>query len=190
MKATRRTVLLAAGLLTVWGCGPPEVAPALPPGVEPVETIPEDEQAQALGEQAGVGAVQPPTPPTTEQPLAEPTKPGETKTTTGGVKYETIKSGTGEQAKSGEKVQVHYVGKLASGEQFESSRETDRPFTFRVGASEVIPGWDQGVTGMKVGEVRRLTIPPELAYGKLGSPPKIPANATLVFDIELLGIEE
>lgn len=189
MKATWRVGLIATGLLTVWGCGPPEVGPALPPGVEVIETIPEDERAQALGESAGMGAVQPPTAPVAGAAVAEPTQPGETKTTIGGVKYETIKAGNGDQAKTGQQVRVHYVGKLDNGVTFDSSRERGTPFTFQLGAGGVIKGWEQGIPGMKVGEVRRLTIPPEMGYGPQGHPPSIPGGATLVFEVELLGVE-
>lgn len=82
---------------------------------------------------------------------------------------------------------MHYVGRLQNGTVFDSSRATNQPFTFRLGAGAVIAGWDRGVPGMRIGGTRRLTIPPSLAYGSQGSGP-IPPNATLTFDIELLGI--
>lgn len=102
------------------------------------------------------------------------------------LKIEDLKAGTGAQAKSGQQVTVHYVGTLTSGAKFDSSRDRNQGFEFRLGAGQVIRGWDEGVAGMKVGGLRRLTIPPELGYGAHGFPPVIPANATLIFEVELL----
>lgn len=94
--------------------------------------------------------------------------------------------GTGAEAKDGDQVSVRYVGVLYSnGKEFDSSWKRNEPFQFTIGAGNVIQGWDQGVIGMKVGGRRRLIIPPDLAYGAQGQPPDIPANATLVFDIDL-----
>jgi FKBP-type peptidyl-prolyl cis-trans isomerase len=95
--------------------------------------------------------------------------------------------GSGAVAQTGNTVTVDYVGRLQDGSQFDSSYDRGQPFTFRIGAGQVIAGWDRGVPGMRVGGKRRLTIPPELAYGSQGYGP-IPPNATLVFDIELLSI--
>ena len=98
--------------------------------------------------------------------------------------------GTGAEAQSGDKVTVQYVGVgYDSGEEFDASWNRNEPFPFTLGASEVIPGWDQGVEGMKVGGRRELIIPPELAYGETGSPPVIGPNETLVFVIDLLEVE-
>ena len=105
------------------------------------------------------------------------------------LQIENLKAGAGAEAKPGLNVTVHYVGTLTSGEKFDSSRDRNEGFTFEVGAGEVIKGWDQGVAGMKIGEVRKLTVPPHLAYGARGFPPVIPANATLVFEVELLSVE-
>jgi FKBP-type peptidyl-prolyl cis-trans isomerase FkpA len=99
------------------------------------------------------------------------------------------KVGTGKEAVAGKTVVVHYVGTLTNGKKFDSSRDRDEPFDFRLGAGQVIQGWDQGVAGMKVGGVRKLTIPPELGYGARGFPPVIPANSTLVFEVELLDVK-
>ena len=98
--------------------------------------------------------------------------------------------GTGTEAKSGDKVTVQYVGVgFDSRKEFDASWNRNEPFSFTLGASEVIPGWDQGVEGMKVGGQRELVIPPELAYGETGSPPVIGPNETLVFVIDLLEVE-
>ena len=96
--------------------------------------------------------------------------------------------GTGKEAKDGMKVRVHYTGYLASGKKFESSYDKKKPYTFVIGQGAVIKGWDYGIVGMKVGGKRKLTIPPQLAYGAKGSLPTIPGNATLVFDIELVEV--
>lgn len=102
------------------------------------------------------------------------------------LKIEDLKVGSGAEAKAGQSVAVHYVGTLTNGSKFDSSRDRGEPFEFRLGAGQVIKGWDQGVAGMKVGGLRKLTIPPDLGYGARGFPPVIPGNSTLVFEVELL----
>jgi peptidylprolyl isomerase len=104
------------------------------------------------------------------------------------LQIEDLQVGAGAEARPGQNVRVHYTGTLTSGKKFDSSRDRNRPFEFKLGAGMVIQGWDQGVAGMRVGGRRKLTIPPELGYGAGGFPPVIPPNSTLVFDIELLDV--
>ncbi|HZI95835.1 MAG TPA: FKBP-type peptidyl-prolyl cis-trans isomerase [Candidatus Paceibacterota bacterium] len=114
----------------------------------------------------------------------------QTNTTQGNeLKIEVLSEGEGIAAKNGDNVSVHYTGTLEDGTKFDSSLERGVPFDFDLGASQVIKGWDLGVLGMKVGEKRKLIIPSDLAYGENGIPGVIPSNATLVFEVELLGIK-
>jgi FKBP-type peptidyl-prolyl cis-trans isomerase len=101
---------------------------------------------------------------------------------------EDLKVGTGAEARAGQQVTVHYVGTLTDGKKFDSSRDRGQGFGFKLGAGQVIKGWDQGVAGMKIGGLRKLTIPPHLAYGERGFPGAIPPNSTLVFEVELLAV--
>lgn len=103
------------------------------------------------------------------------------------VKIETLRPGSGNEAKKGSSVTVHYTGTLTSGKKFDSSIGRG-PFSFRLGSGQVIQGWEQGILGMKTGEKRRLTIPPELGYGSRAVG-QIPANSTLIFEVELLKVE-
>ena len=119
-----------------------------------------------------------------------PTKvTGNPKRTLSGLEYWDIQVGTGATASTGQKVNVHYTGWLLSGKKFDSSLDAGRPFSFTLGAREVIKGWDEGVAGMKVGGKRQLRIPPDLAYGERGYPGAIPPNATLIFDVQLLAVQ-
>ncbi len=105
------------------------------------------------------------------------------------LQSEILREGNGAVATAGQTVTVHYVGTLTDGKKFDSSRDRGQGFTFKLGAGQVIEGWDKGVAGMKIGELRKLTIPAEMGYGSRGFPPVIPANATLVFEVELLGLK-
>lgn len=109
-------------------------------------------------------------------------------TTASGLQYLDEAVGSGQQAKAGDHVVVHYTGTLTDGRKFDSSRDRNKPFEFPLGAGTVIRGWDEGVAGMKVGGRRRLVIPADLGYGSRGAGSVIPPNATLVFDVELIGI--
>ena len=106
-----------------------------------------------------------------------------------GLQYQDVKVGTGAEAQQGQTAVVHYTGWLTDGTKFDSSRDRGAPFSFPLGAGQVIQGGDQGVAGMKVGGRRKLVIPASLGYGDMGAPPVIPPGATLVFDVELLEIE-
>jgi FKBP-type peptidyl-prolyl cis-trans isomerase len=115
-------------------------------------------------------------PPVNGQPIVTPS----------GLQYIDVVLGTGDEARAGQRVTVHYTGWLTNGQKFDSSRDRNDPFQFGLGQRQVIAGWDQGVAGMRVGGQRRLIIPPDLGYGARGAPGAIPPNATLVFDVELL----
>jgi FKBP-type peptidyl-prolyl cis-trans isomerase FkpA len=108
--------------------------------------------------------------------------------TTTGLQIEKLVEGTGTMPKAGDQVKVHYTGWLIDGRKFDSSVDRGQPFVFTIGRGQVIGGWDQGVATMKVGDKVRLTIPPELGYGARGAGGVIPPNATLIFEVELLGV--
>jgi peptidylprolyl isomerase len=116
--------------------------------------------------------------------FAMPTK---LETTSSGLQYAVLAPGTGAQPQQGQTVSVHYTGWLTDGAKFDSSRDRNQPFQFPLGMGRVIKGWDEGVAAMKIGEKRTLVIPPDLGYGSRGAGGIIPPNATLVFNVELLG---
>jgi hypothetical protein len=114
---------------------------------------------------------------------------GQPTVTADGLQIIEVEAGTGDAAQSGQTVSVHYTGWLADGTQFDSSLDRGQPITFVLGSGQIIPGFDEGVTGMKVGETRRLILPPDLAYGAEGRPPVIPPNAELTFDVQLVSVQ-
>jgi FKBP-type peptidyl-prolyl cis-trans isomerase len=142
-------------------------------------TTPSDAAPQAETPAAGAPAGEPDT-------FAMPT---DLQTTPSGLQYAIDRPGTGAQPQPGQTVAVHYTGWLTDGTQFDSSRDRGEAFLFAVGQGEVIPGWDEGVAAMKVGEKRTLVIPPALGYGERGAGGAIPPNATLVFKVELMSVE-
>ena len=109
-------------------------------------------------------------------------------TTSSGLIIDDVTVGNGAEASAGQEVTVHYTGWLTTGEKFDSSKDRDDPFEFGLGQRQVIAGWDEGVQGMKIGGIRKLTIPSALGYGASGAGGVIPPNATLIFEVELLGI--
>jgi FKBP-type peptidyl-prolyl cis-trans isomerase len=186
MKLSR--VGMLGGLLSVavFGCDDPgPIVSVSPPGATLPRENPDTETPSAQGEMPAPAASAATA--STEYAPAAPTAKGQTKTTEHGVKYETIREGTGAELKSGQTGRFHYVGKFEDGKEFDSSR-AGQPRAFTMSGNAVIKGWLEGLPGMKVGEIRKLTIPPDLAYGAQGKPPAIPPNATLLFEVELIDV--
>jgi FKBP-type peptidyl-prolyl cis-trans isomerase len=124
----------------------------------------------------------------TEPTPAAPPEEGREIVTSSGLRYRELQVGQGVEAAKGRIVEVHYTGWLEDGTKFDASQDPSHPFTFRIGIDDVIQGWHQGITGMKVGGRRRLVVPPELGYGKAGMGRVVPPNATLVFEVELVNV--
>ncbi len=168
----RRTCLVAAGLLVAAACGYPE---------PPVDS---SQVATTIVVQASPSPGALPADSFQEGADRTPVK------LPNGLQYVDLKVGTGDAvANPGQSATVHYTGWLQNGKEFDSSRTRGQPFTFDIGKRQVIRGWDDGISGMRVGGRRRLIIPPALAYGDKGSPPAIPPRATLIFVIELLSLK-
>jgi FKBP-type peptidyl-prolyl cis-trans isomerase len=180
---------LGLGLIVV-GCDVPEdITPTSPPGTVLPRTPPDaNDPAQAQGESALVSTKTPgesgKTPAFTP---AAPTAKGETKVTKNGIKYETLKEGSGDELKPGRVATFQYVGTLENGTVFDSSRQRGSPYKVAIGTGQLIKGWEEGLPGMRVGETRKLWIPAKMAYGDQERA-KIPANSNLIFEIELLGV--
>ncbi len=179
-------------IMAMAGCDAPEqIMPTTPPGAVIPRTPPDaNNPAEAIGEALAV------TPKTssgesTIKPApytpALPTKKGETKTTKNGVKYETLKEGTGEELKPRRIALLHYEGKLEDGTVFESTRDRGDPARFTIGTGQLIKGWEEALPGMRAGEIRRLYVPAALGYGDRASG-RIPANSNLIFEVELIRV--
>lgn len=143
-----------------------------------------DRQAQQTAEEAAVSQ------PAASQPSGPPPVTGDTIATSSGLKYIVLQSGEGTHAEQGKVVSVHYTGWLTDGTKFDSSLDRNQPIRFPVGTGHVIPGWDEAVGMMRVGDKWRIILPPELAYGAQARPPLIPPSSTLIFDVELVGVDE
>ena len=150
------------------------------------EPAPEDAVPDTLAAETGSASASGPAPVASEYASQLGVDLGAMEETESGLYVLDVQEGEGEEATSGDTVVVHYTGWLPNGMKFDSSRDRAEPFTFVLGEGRVIPGWEEGVAGMKVGGQRRLVIPPHLGYGPIGAGDVIPPDATLVFDVELL----
>jgi FKBP-type peptidyl-prolyl cis-trans isomerase len=172
VRRMKRQAAALVALLTVAGCGD---------GVAPPPELPIATVDLPLPPPAAPLASAAPAPPAVPPPVEDR---GD------GLKVQDLVIGHGKPADIGDTVAMHYVGTLEDHTEFDSSRARNRPFEFEIGKGLVIKGWDRGIPGMRVGGKRRLIIPPDLAYGPGGHPPKIPANSTLIFEVELIAVNK
>ena len=124
------------------------------------------------------------------QPSGPPEVTGDTMTTSSGLQYIVLSPGDGPAAEQGKMVSVHYTGWLTDGSKFDSSLDRGEPYSFPVGTGSVISGWDEAIGMMRVGDKWRIILPPAIAYGERGRPPVIPPGSTLIFDVELVGVNQ
>jgi FKBP-type peptidyl-prolyl cis-trans isomerase len=176
--------------LAICGCGDPQdIVPVTPPGAIIPRQSPDKDPASAQGEMPAPGlATKSGSGKAAEYTPAAPTAKGQTKTTQNGVVYETLQEGVGQEAKPGQTVRVHYVGKLENGEVFDTTRSAGTPRLVTIGDKDQIKMWSEALPGMRVGEIRKMTVPPVLGYGTKGKPPAVPPHATLIFEVELIDI--
>ncbi|GAB4235432.1 MAG: hypothetical protein Kow00121_62970 [Elainellaceae cyanobacterium] len=194
-----REILISFGVLvacvvflvvTQFVSKPGEATAAQISNPQPVITTPVEAEPTETSSTSSVLIAQTPDTGATDLMPAEnlPSENQDVTTTSSGLQYVDLVEGSGATPQAGQTVFVHYTGTLEDGTKFDSSRDRNRPFSFRLGAGQVIRGWDEGISTMKVGGQRRLVIPPELGYGARGAGGVIPPNATLIFDVELLRI--
>lgn len=184
MKNRRYGIALVtlAAMLALAGCRTGDTGASATAG-QAMETSGSTPEAAAGAESGGAQAT------SGDTAAAEQTPAGKEVVLADGLRYTDEVIGDGPIAEKGSSVSVHYTGWLTDGTKFDSSRDRGTPFQFRLGAGQVIRGWDEGVEGMRVGGKRKLTIPPALGYGAAGAGGVIPPNATLVFEVELLGVQ-
>jgi len=189
MSSWRVRVVAAFWGLAVCGCEEPnDIVPVTPPGAIIPRISPDSEPASAQGEMAAPGLAAPSGASKGDYTPATPTIKGQTKTTPNGVKYETLQEGAGPEAKPGQSVRVHYVGKLENGDVFDTTRSAGSPRLLTIGDKDQIKVWAEALPGMRVGEIRKMVVPPALGYGPKGRSPAVPPHATLVFEVELIDI--
>lgn len=179
---------LGSALILVGCDAPEEIMPTSPPGTVLPRTAPDSKDpAQAQGESAVIAPKASGESGKASYTPALPTAKGVTQTTKNGVKYETLKEGTGDELKPGRVALFHYVGTLENGTIFDSTRQRGQPYKVAIGTGQLIKGWEEGLPGMRVGEIRKLWVPAKMAYGEIEKP-QIPSNSNLIFEVELLQI--
>jgi hypothetical protein len=194
---TAHKLLLFVPTLALAGCGSHDDSPASTPApAASTQTAAAPAPAPVLAGTPAPASASTPAPTEDQTPAPRPSISGDapevvgqTVKTPSGLEYIVLRLGTGPVAKPGELVTVNYTGWLTDGTKFDSSIDRGQPFQFGLGQGQVIPGWDQGVAGMKVGEKRKLIIPPDLGYGPNGAGNVIPPNSELIFEVDLLNVQ-